>query len=357
MKIMFNISSLGKGGAERVISNLANNFISDNKVSILVNNNNLQSYKLNENVKIFELDSKYIKNPLIRNIKRIKNAKNIINDYNPDIIISFMPWPSYKVLLLKNKINCKVIVSDRNDPKMEYNNIIEKILMRYLYPKADFFVFQTSDQRKFFSKKIQDKSVVIPNPLKENFLVDKEAKKENVIISVGRLVEQKNHKLTIDAFKEIITEFPNYKLKIFGTGNLEKELKDYIKNIGMSEKIFLCGVSDDIQKELIKSKIFVMSSNYEGMPNALMEAMACGIACVSTDCPCGGPKELITDNENGLLFDVGNKDMLVEKLRLLLKNESLQKKIGNNAKRIRYDYNPQKINEKWQKCINEVINR
>ena len=357
MKIMFNISSLSKGGAERVISNLANYFIKKYEVSILINNNNSQSYEINNKVKIFELDSKYIKNPLTRNIKRIKNAKRIINEDQPDVIVSFMPWPSYKVLFLKKKLNCKIIVSDRNDPNREYKNVFERIIMKRLYPKADYFVFQTSDQKEYFCKEIQDKSIVIPNPLKESFLEEKNIKKSNTIISVGRLVEQKNHKLTIEAFKEVSEEFPEYKLKIFGTGELESSLQECINNLGMNDKIELCGVSDDIQTELLKAKVFVMSSDYEGMPNALMEAMACGLACISTNCPCGGPKELITDNKNGLLFEVGNKKMLVDKLRLVLKNEKIKKQLGDNAKKIRSNLNPQKINEKWEKCINEVINR
>lgn len=288
MRIMFYTSSLGKGGAERVISILSNELIKNNSICIVVNTRKNISYEIKNNIKIIELDKKYIKSNLLRNLNRIKITKNVIEKEKPDIIISFLPIPSYRVLSLRKKNKIPLIVSDRNNPEQEYKSFINKILMNRLYPRADGFVFQTEKQKKYFSEEIQAKSTVIHNPLKEEFLEEKaEKQKENTIISVGRLVEQKNQEMLIEAFSAIAIENKEYVLKIFGEGPLRKKLQSKIDDLNLQERISLCGVSDNIREELEKAKMFVLSSNYEGMPNALIEAMAVGLPVICTDCPCG----------------------------------------------------------------------
>lgn len=357
MKIMFTIPSLGKGGAERVVTNLSNYFsCNGHDISIVVNRCKEIVYQLNEGINIIELDkySKNSKNSFVRNIKRIKNMKKIVKKQKPDVIIAFLPMPSFRALLLKKKLNCKVIVSDRNNPEKEYEKFPLNFLMKWLYPKADGFVFQTNEQKNFFSIKIQKKSMVIANPLKEEFLKEESSKKENTIICVGRLVPQKNHKMLIQAFGEFSKAHPEYVLKIFGDGFLYEDIKKEIDEYNLTQKVFLYGFSNDIKQELLKAKLFVLSSNYEGMPNALMEAMACGLPCIATDCACGGPKELIEDGINGLLSEVGNKKMMEEKMNLVVSNEQLQKKLGENAKKIINKLNPESINNEWLKYIEKI---
>lgn len=355
MKIMFYAISLGKGGAERVISVLANNLSQNYDVSIVVNTLKNKAYKIDDKVKLYELDNKKRKFSIIRNIYRMFNTNKIIKEEKPTIIISFLPIPSFRILFLKYFHKIPVIVSDRNDPSIEYKKLISKILMKTLYPKADGFVFQTNDQKLYFNKKIQDKSTIIQNPLKDEFLDNNNnTKKENIIISVGRLIEQKNHKMLIDSFSELSATTKNYKLKIFGDGPLKSELTDYIKSKHLQDKILLCGISDNIKKELLNSKIFVLSSNYEGMPNVLIEAMATGLPCISTNCPCGGPKELINNNKNGFLIEVNNKNELTEILNKLINDEKLQNTIGNNAKKIREKLNSKIIVKKWIEYIKKI---
>ena len=355
MKIMFNISSMGKGGAERVISILANELIKEHDVSILVNTKENQAYILNKKIKLLELDKKYISTALFRNIKRIWSSYKILKKEQPDIIISFLPIPSYRILLLRKFIKAPIIISDRNDPNKEYHSFISKFLMKTLYPKADGFVFQTEEQKNFFNKSIQNKSVIIYNPIKDEFLnSNKFTHKEDTIISVGRLVRQKNQKMLIESFAKIANKYSNYKLKIFGKGPLEASLKKQIEDLNLSDRILLCGVCDDIKNELEKAKIFVLSSDYEGMPNALIEAMAVGLPVISTDCPCGGPKELIDNEENGILVEVGNMDMLSKKLKYLIENQQEAKRIGKNAEKIKEKLNSINILRQWNNYIEEM---
>ena len=356
---MFYTENMKKGGAQRVISNLANYFCIKNDVCIVGNDMDDISYDLNKKINTIDLLDKKINNRFIRISKKMLNTLKISKEQKPDIIISFLPIPSFKILLLSRLIKSKIIVSDRNDPNIEYKKITNKLLMKLLYPKADGFIFQTKEQRNYFSKKIQKKSIVIPNPLKEEFIFSIESSKilkENIIINVGKLHKQKNQKMLIDAFANITPMFPKYKLEIFGEGELQKELKEHIKYHNLEKKIKLCGISNNIKNELLKSKLFILSSDYEGMPNALMEAMACGLPCISTDCPCGGSRELIEHEKNGLLTPVNDCNQMTKKIIEVLSNPKKMKKLSINAKKIQEKYEHKKICKKWEKYIIKVIN-
>ena len=229
--------------------------------------------------------------------------------------------------------------------------------MRILFKKASGFIFQTEDAKKFFSKKIQDRSVVIPNPINEDFIVKPfDGRRVKEIVTVGRLVEQKNHKLLIDSFSEVSRKHSDYILKIYGEGILREKLEKQIKDLNLSNKVLLMGESSNIKECIYKSSLFVLSSDYEGMPNALMEAMALGLPCISTDCPIGGPRYLIKNKENGVLVKVSNKEELTKAMNNLIENEDLSCKLGNKANKICEELNPQKINQTWRDYILKVLN-
>lgn len=357
MKVMFCTSSMGKGGAERVISILSNDFVKNNKVSILINTDKNIAYELDKKINIITLDKKYYKNNLIRNIYRISQTKKILKKEKPDIIVSFLPMPSFRILIANKKTKIPVIISDRNDPKQEYKSKLSNRLMNWLYPKADAFVFQTNEQKEYFSKEIQQKSTVIFNPIKDSFLKTRDIEiktRENIIINVGRLVSQKNQKMLISAFVEVSKKHPEYKLEIFGEGPLKEKLQEQINELKMNDKIFLCGITDNIKQELEKSKIFVLSSDYEGMPNSLIEAMAVGCVVISTDCPCGGPRELIQNNENGLLIPIRNDEELIKSMNFVIEHEENAEIMSKNAKNVKEILNTNYILEEWKKYIKEV---
>ena len=239
MKILFCIGSLKKGGAERVLTNLANYFSSKMEVIIVTTIEDMIEYQLQKNIEVKSLANKGEKK---KNIIRIKKLYEIIKKEKPDIILSFLPEPSYRVLLLKKIIgDIPIIISIRNDPKAEYSNLKRKILMRILYPFADAFVFQTKEAQNYFKRSIVNRSVIIPNPVQNKFLENGiyENSREKVIVSVGRLEKQKNQELLIDAFYDINKEIENYKLYIYGDGSLRNVLTEKIKKLGMCDRIFL----------------------------------------------------------------------------------------------------------------------
>ena len=358
MKIMICISQLKKGGAERVVTNLANYFINNNDVTIVSIKSYEPEYHFDERINIVTLDSSEKQNKVFKLVKRIFKLNKIIKVRKPDIVLSFLPEPSFLMLLIKNIRKIKVIVSVRNDPKVEYKNKFYNIAMKLLYPKADGFVFQTEDAKSFFSKKIQNKSTIIMNPLNPEFLIDRFTgirKKE--IVAVGRLFKQKNHELLIKAFSIFHKKHPDYILTIYGEGPLKGQLEKLIGSLKIADCVNLPGLEHDIKNKIYQSSIFVLSSDYEGMPNSLMEALTLGLPCISTDCPCGGPRALIKDGINGILTEVGNVEMLAEKLLMIIENKELLNYLSENTQKYIKDIDPRKINKEWEEYIKHVLNK
>lgn len=361
MKIMFVIDAMNKGGAERVISNLSNYFIKNNEVAIVTIDGMYSKYALNENIKRYCITDFNTKNNLTYKItklkKRIKNLVKYKKEFNPDIVISFLPRSCFYTLFSNFFFKTKTIVSERNDPRISFKKIKYRIMMKLLYPTANGFVFQTSGAKEYFSKKIQSKSAIIPNPLNIDFL-NKVYKghREKTIVNVGRLVKQKNQKLLIDAFYIVSKKYPDYKLIIYGEGALREELENLIKEYKLSDKVFLPGNVEDIKGKLEKAGMFVLSSLYEGMPNSLMEALALGVPSISTDCPAGGSKFLINNGVNGLLIENDNKNDLVEAIEKIIEDKDFCKKISKESSKIREKLHPKIINKMWEDYIFKVIN-
>lgn len=358
MKMLYCLGSMNKGGAERVISNLCNDFINKHDITIVVTKAGNPMYELNKRINYYTLDTTNKKYNLVsRTCKRLKRLYKIIKFEKPDIIISFLPEPTYRVMLVNKILKKKVIISVRNDPNREYNSFVKKYLMKILYRDADGFVFQTPDAQKWFSSKIVRDSIVIPNPINNRFICTPyEGKREKSIVTVGRLTSQKNQILLIKAYEEVQKKHPEYSLKIYGTGELKDYLQDYINEKGLQDKVFLKGNCDDIKSEIYKAGMFVLSSDYEGMPNSLMEAMALGLPCIATDCKIGGPKYLIQDGINGLLCEVGNKKQLVDCINKIIEKR-IKENIGKNASESCKKYNSKRINQMWLNYMKKIIDK
>ena len=227
--------------------------------------------------------------------------------------------------------------------------------MNFLYPQANGFVFQTKEAQNYFKDSIKNNSVIIPNPISDDFLNETyEPIRRKEIVAIGRLNPQKNHKLLINAFKLVHQKFPDYILKIYGKGILQEELSLQIKELYLEEAVFLMGEVEHVNQILKGAGMFVLSSNSEGMPNALMEAMAMGLPVVSTDCPCGGPRFLIQDGVNGFLTDVGNIQALANKIIILLENPQLAERFALNAMNIIEHIKPERVYNQWRDYIQKV---
>ena len=350
MDITLFIGSLYGGGAERVTCNLASYLIRQgHHVEILTMSETEKAYELDEKVTVQTLlplveQKRRLKKSLVRLLRFWKYLKK----HNTDVYIVMLPKTILMLLMLKWLSNAKVIAAERADPAA-YSSRIARLLKKYA-AKADGWVFQTEDARKWYGDSIQNcRSVIIPNAINPAFIRPRyTGEKRKVIAGAGRLDNQKNFSLLIKAFFQIASDYPEYSLTIYGKGDKETELKQLAMSLGLQERVFFPGNIQNIADEMEKNTMFVLSSDFEGMPNALMEAIALGLPCVSTDCPCGGPRYLIQDGVNGLLVPVGDVDKMAEAMRRILSSPATAEAMGQRATRIIDRLSPEQVYGQWE---------
>lgn len=362
MNITLFIGGLSGGGAERVVCNLGNYLSKNHNVTILTMSNDKTPYKLSDNIERISLHSEgETKNPIIKNLKRISRLRKYLKNSKADTYVVMLPGTISLLLSFRKYIDAPIIVAERGDPSKIYNkSIVYRMIMENLFPKADNFVFQTKDAQKFYQLKLGtlEEGVVIPNAVNEEFLsAPFSGERSKKIVSIGRFTEQKNFPMLINAFSEISNDFPDYTLEIYGDGPLRKEMEALINKLNLTDKVFLPGYVENIKNHIEKASLFVLSSNFEGMPNALMEAMAMGIPSVSTDCPVGGPRYLIKDGINGFLVPVGDVKLLVNRMEIILTDKQIGKMFSESSKELTKRLHPEKIYSLWETTIKQTVNQ
>lgn len=359
-KIMFYISSLAKGGAQRVILNLTESLLGKgHKVTIVTTAIAENEYELPRGAGriISDIQEDEITSNRITNLKRrFMKLRNIWKSEQPDVIISFIGKNNFMAILTAWGLDIPVVTSVRGDPNEEYNSKMAKFLAKTLMGKAAGIVLQTQDAMDYFPKRMHKKSIILDNPLNPEFIEEYYVgERSNEIVSVGRIDSNKNQKLIIDAFYQITEEFPDIKLVLYGDGEDREKLLEYVQRNSYSDRILLPGAVNNVKERIRKSRLFVLSSNTEGMPNALMEALALGIPSISTDCPCGGPKMLMDGKENGILVPVGDGKKMAEAMRTILGDRELWNKYSRNAYKITESLHPDTVNEKWENFLYSVM--
>lgn len=354
-EIVFLMSSLGMGGAERVVVSLANWIVTntDSNVTILKFIDEKSSYPLNDKIRIIDMP-KSNKNRFLNIVDRYNFCKKEFSNIEPDIIISFFNKTQLYAYLSKPKKT--VLIGSERCNVLELS-FYEKLFSKAIAKKCDGFIFQTERVKKYYPKKVRKNSTVIYNAISNQKAIDASKKnylKENIITAMGRLNPQKGFDILIKSFKKVVSEFPNYKLLIYGEGEEREKLQSLINSLSLENNVKLCGNDKDAIYTVAKSKIFVLSSRFEGMPNALIEAMATGTACISTDCDFG-PRELIENNHNGILVPIDDEKVLAEKIIYLLKNDITREDLGNNAKSILTKLDSETIYKKYYDYLSKVL--
>ena len=358
MKIYFYINELGGGGAERVIANLASEFAAHGYETGIVTSYPINNeYTVSFDVKRFNLEEKRItsEDPIKRNVRRIRLLRDILKAEKPEILITFMAEPNYRGILASVGLKTKTIISVRNDPEKEYNSKLDKILARVLLPHASGCVFQTNNAKKWFSKRLQNKSRIIFNAVRDEFFSAKWNPKDNVIVACGRLEPQKNYPMLIRSMQEVIKTCPNAVLEIYGKGKDENALKELVTSLGLSSSVFFMGQTNNVVEVLERASVFTLSSDFEGMPNALMEALAVGVPCVSTDCPCGGPQAIITNRKNGILVEVGDYHNFAKAIIELLQKRDFAISIGREARIEAKKFESKIVFGEWENLVVKVL--
>lgn len=350
-RIAFVSQGLSSGGAERVASILANSFAKmGDKVLFIAAYSPEKIYELNENVEYKYIDLKN-KNKIIKFLERSKKIKSELEKFSPDIVISFLINDMfYSNLTIKSPI----IYSLRNDPNNMFNKIADRIVCEISYRRAKKIVFQTEGAKNYFGKSIAKKGVIIGNPLTGNLPYWIEQEHEKKIITACRITPQKNLKMLIDAFYKLNQINKEYILEIYGNGPLQKELEEYCLKLKIEKYVKFLGHSKNIHEIMAKASIFALTSNFEGLSNSMLEALAIGIPTVCTDCPPGGASLYIKDEENGMLVEVNNVEQLYTKFEKIINDEELCKKMSKNSIRIREKLSEENIVNKWNETIENL---
>ena len=351
MNISFYIRKVTFGGGERMKLTLMTEFIKQGHEILIFSHNNEELNKLSFPFKRIILDKK--KNSIIQAVSDGFAINKSLQ--NRDIHCLFTFGFSIRFIVASYFRKTTSIVYPTVDPKFYKNKIKLWIRSMLCFSLCDGIIFQTEIIQKRYSNRTQLKSVVIPNPIMDDFLPIPLKERKQRVVSIGRLSEEKNYPLLINAFSNIS---PNdYTLHIYGDGPLKSYLQELIAKLRMEDKIFLEGQVNRVVDKISDAEIFVLCSNFEGMPNALIEAMAMGLACISTNFPSGAAEFLIKNKRNGLLISVGDQKQLEESLELLIKDKALTNRIGESAIEVRDLLKKENIIGEWLSFVKKTVNQ
>lgn len=349
MKLTFVTSTLHAGGAERVISLLANSFCQKGyEVEIVCINKHLVFYPIDEKVKVWFAEDE-VKSPSI--LKKVFWLRNHIKKDRPDVVIAFMLEVYCVTLASLIGVSVPVISSERIDP--HFFGRAKSLLRWLLLRRTTHLVVQTVRIKDFYSAKLQSRTTIIPNPVTDKVFSLTPTLKRKRIIAVGRLAYQKNYPMMFRAFAKVHHDFPDWQLVVYGNGPQKDEIRGVIERLGMEGHIILAGKSDHVVEEMNKSSLFVMSSDYEGMSNALLEAVCVGLPVISTD--VSGARDLITEGVNGYIVPVGNERALTLALSSMLSSPEKMDEMGRQSKALAPRFREEQIVGQWEELIKKVV--
>ena len=342
-------STLHAGGSERVMSLLANTFAQKGyEVEIVCINKHLVFYPIDEKVKVWFAEDE-VKSPSI--LKKVFWLRNHIKNDRPDVVIAFMLEVYCVTLASLIGVSVPVISSERIDP--HFFGRAKGLLRWLLLRRTTHLVVQTVRIKDFYSAKLQSRTTIIPNPVTDKVFSLTPTLKQKRIIAVGRLAYQKNYPMMFRAFAKVHHDFPDWQLVVYGNGPQKEEIRGVIERLGMEGHIILAGKSDHVVEEMNKSSLFVMSSDYEGMSNALLEAVCVGLPVISTD--VSGARDLITEGVNGYIVPVGNERALTLALSSMLSSPEKMDEMGRQSKALAPRFREEQIVGQWEELIKKVV--
>lgn len=351
--ILVLVSSLGGGGAERVACRLANELSRHHQVWLLYYNNAKTPYPIAGDVRLIDASPRrkhriclrllHIPRRIVFLLWRARKLRRFQRKNGIQVSISFLNEPNLLNALSSRR--CRRILSERNDPsQMPWTYRLKAAFSYFL---ADHVVFQSEKVRGMFSGVVQKKSSVIPNPTEVScFAAPKRSAK---IVTVARLVEQKNLPLLLNAFALFLPAHPDHTLHLYGDGLLREALQALAEDLGVSDRAFFEGFRSDVHQAIRDAEMFVLSSDFEGLPNALMEAMRMGIPCIST--ACTGSTDLIRDGENGLLTPLGDAVALAQAMNRLSDDAAMRAALAEQAMKDMQKYSSEQIIKRWERLL------
>lgn len=354
-KIIFITGGLTDGGAEKVMSILASQCAEMGAdVTLVILRNKARTYPTSDKVRIIQLKDE---NRILRGLNRISQLRKIFRESDAQTVIPFLPIISLYALVANIGVGKRMILSERADPRtkifaknLNAKDVVGNLLMRKfeMYRLADWMVFQTPDAKSYYSKKLQKKSCIIPNPLDtERLPIRFEGEREKRIIAAGRFSHEKNFPLLIDGFAKFHEMHPEYTLTIYGEGGLRKTYEEQITRLGMEAYISMPGFSSNLSEQMNRAAMYVSTSNHEGISNVMLEALGMGVPTIVTDCPVGGARMFVETDKNGILIPMEDVQALVEAMSKIADGDGYAQRISEEATQIREEISAKKICEQW----------
>ena len=355
MKIAFVSANLETGGIERVVNNLSNYLIHEgHEVHIIATKDGKCNYFIDERVVLHVLKHDSKENRISRVLSKVKEFRNIIKENKFNVMLSFGSYVTIYTVVASMFLNVKIIGSERTDPSVAPESALIRKIRNIAYRFTSGMVFQTEDAKAYFCKSIQRKGTIIPNPIKEDLPERWEGERTKEIVNFCRLNHQKNLPLLIKAFAKFHSGHEDYKLVIYGEGELKNSLIRLAQDLNIVNNVEIRDFTSNIHECIRKSSMFVSSSDYEGISNSMIESMGIGLPCICTDCPVGGARMMIRPGENGMLVPVGDVDELAKAMSYIADNPEVAYRMGSQATAIRKRLSIDKIAEQWVSKIMET---
>lgn len=362
MRLTLVISSLRQGGAERVMCMLANAWAGQGREVTLLNleGDGESAYPLHASVRrrnlgLLSEPSRNLLHSLVRNAGRIRILRRVICESDPDVVISFMDLPNVLTLAAVRGMSRPVIVSERIHPAFYDSGTMWRRLRDLLYPSADALVCQTNAILGWFKDRMQINGRVIPNPVTLPPQWEKSPDPHRRwVTAMGRLDRQKGFDLLLEAFARIASKNPQWSLRIIGDGGLRETLQQQCRALALQERVDFAGLVKSPFPLLGSSDVFVLSSRFEGFPNALCEAMACGLPVISFDCP-SGPADIIRHEIDGLLVPPENVAALADCMDRLMNDPVERNRLASRAPEVATRFSLEKIMALWEELFEEVL--
>ena len=360
MRLTCFIYSLGPGGAERVMSILASAWVSrGHRVTIVTYDEGRPSFfSLSPEVTVqkLRLSGGSVVRRVSNHLRRVPTFRRVIRETRPDIIISFMDRTNVLVLMAAIGLSIPVIVSERIDPRRYNPGFPYNFLRRWLYCNATAVIVQSKGQADWF-KQMSNRLVVIPNPV--NVCTNdrnSQAERTSIIVAVGRLTRQKGFDLLLTAFSKVHKEYPEWNLVIYGDGPERPALERQIFELKLNGRVQLPGLTTNLTAHLCTAGCFVLSSRFEGFPNVLIEALACGCPVVATDCT-DSISEIVQHEWNGLLIPSEDVDSLSGALKRIMEDVALRRIFEANAPDSVRKFDIDSVADHWEKLFQQVVRR
>lgn len=308
-----------------------------------------------------------VNNKLSKTVKGLRLSEDLslfFANHKHSIVICAGMRYMYEAYYATRKLDCKLVYAEMISPQWKYKDDVDGLEhARFLISKAEAAIYQTYDILSFYGEGLCESECVIRNPIKElpsPYFGRRNHEIVNFCRINGQKDNQKNLMLLVKAFNRLVKDYPDYTLCLYGyvadaCKQKEYDFKYEIQTLGLDYNVKLLPPDVDVHKKILKSAMFVSSSDFEGLSNSMLEAMALGLPCVCTDCLGGGAREMIQDGENGLLVPMRDEDALYQAMKRMIEDPNLADKCGRNAAKIRIELSENNIVEQWMNVL-KLIN-